>query len=327
MKRHATDEPGHEHSAKKAKGQKDSPDTIDEGLLPGAPLDPAGETPSGEIADTAPNQEDPTDSSEPDTSSTAIDKVSPPKDAATSSAGTAAPQTSPPLIGIPYFQTCIQWVEGLDFDDFKFAGARARTKLKETLIVDGKEETKDAKVLIQGYLSADGFNSLEEVNRFGDNPDAKATYGCKLYLMQAEEDALRTLYQHGPLRGNLEGSITLKQGALVLAGAPTLRPGWDVHKDGFPFLYDGSQYAGQETDQLPLLMPTDFNTGDLVVAEFTVQGWKMGSREGYSLGLCSLYRIEPGTGTLPGNVGGATSQDTLFAAETPRRVRAPRPVS
>jgi hypothetical protein len=103
-----------------------------------------------------------------------------------------------------------------------------------------------------------------------------------------------------------------------------MRLGWNVKEDGFPFLFEGSLYAGGFAG--PPLMPSEFRTGDLVVAECTVQGYNFNGREGYTLGLCSLYKIESGTGELPADTVEGASQETLFAAETPRYMRAPRPV-
>jgi len=351
-KHHSADDPGRGPSTKKAKVLDKSPDTLNDVLEPNhtvsfsteegdppatasgedsAPKDddsaPKDDVSTSRIDDSAPNVSVSTtgnddsgtkgcDSSIGANDSATKDNVGPTTDADPLTA-------SEPPVGIRYFENCLSWIVDLDYDSFRFIG-KGRPKLMEHYTnPEGREVKQDAKLLIQGYLDTSGFYSLEETNRYEDNPKAKAHYGCRLYLMDKDAAAVRRLYETGPMAEDMKGSISLKQDVGTLARVST-RPNWDVQTDGFPFLYEGSLYAGGLAG--PPLMPNEFHTGDLVVAEFTIQGYSFNGREGYTLGLCSLYKIESGSGVLPVDVTDGPSQDTLFAAETPRRMRAPRPV-
>jgi hypothetical protein len=175
--------------------------------------------------------------------------------------------------------------------------------------------------LIKGLLNIPSFLSLDETTRYENNPRSKPHYGCRLYLLDTEAEAVRILYESGPMNEDVKGVISLKQDVETLSRFE-MRPGWNVKEDGFPFLFEGSTYAGGFAG--PPLMPSEFRTGDLVVAECTVQGYNFNGREGYTLGLCSLFKIESGTGELPADTVEGATQETLFTAETPRRMRAPR---
>ncbi len=303
-KRLNTDDLDHGTPKKKTKVHNDSPDTLDGALEPDPPAssNPVKDTPSVPAAGKNP----------------AMENI-----ATTSRIEVEPPLVSTPLVGIRYFEHCLSWIVDLDYNSFRFVGKNRPKLMEHYTNPEGREVKQDAKVLIQGFLDTSGFFSLDETNRFEDNPKSKEHYGCRLYLMDKEAEAVRRLYEAGPMTEDVKGSISLKQDVETLARVST-RPDWDVRTDGFPFLYEGSLYAGGLAG--PPLIPDDFHTGDLVVAEFTLQGYSFNGREGYTLGLCSLYKIESGTGSLPAEVTDGANQDTLFAAETPRRMRAPRPV-
>jgi hypothetical protein len=243
-------------------------------------------------------------------------KGSPTGGDATSETGVEKPNPSELLVGIRFFEQCVSWIVDLDLSSFQFEGK----KLVETYATpDGNKITHDAKILIQGVLQITDFLALDETHCYEGN-ESKAYYGCRLYLYNTEADAIQKLYQSGPRKEDMKGFLSLRQNVATLSKAK-MGSDWNVEKDGFPFLFDGSTYAGKDADPLK---PSDFQTGDVVVAECTVQGYKFGAREGYSLGLCSLYKIESGTGEMPSNTVDGATQESLFAAETPRRMRAPR---
>jgi hypothetical protein len=113
-------------------------------------------------------------------------------------------------MGIRYFEQCLSWIVDLDLSSFRFHGKYRLKLIGYYTRPDGEEVKQDAKVLIKGLLNVSSFLTLDEATRYEDNPRSKAHYGCRLYLMDIEAEAVRVLYKSGPMNEDVKGVISLK---------------------------------------------------------------------------------------------------------------------